>query len=136
MFHCSIRTWALVYLYNVSFGGFLALTVYLPGYFKDAYGKPTDIAGYLGSLFTIIAASYRVPAGFVSDKITFMNGGVFVEIFSMCEMILGSAIMVLTKPLGWNIFGMIILAMGIGGGNAATYKILPKFSKVAVAGRR
>ncbi len=135
MFRCSIRTWALVFLYNVSFGGFLALTVYFPAYYKDAYGKPTEIAGYLGSLFTVIAASYRVPAGFVSDKIRFMNGGVLVEAVSLVEIILGSSIMVLTEDIGWNIAGMIIIAMGIGGGNAATYKILPKFSKASVAGR-
>ncbi len=135
MFHCSLRTWALVYLYNVSFGGFLALTVYFPTYFKDAFGKSTELAGYLASVFTIIAASYRVPAGFISDKIHFMNGGVLVEAVSLVEIIVGSAIMVLSRNFWLNIVGMVIIAMGLGGGNAATYKILPKFSKVSVAGR-
>ncbi len=35
---------------------------------------------------------------------------------------------------GIAIVGTIILALGIGGCNAATYKILPKFSKTSVAG--
>ncbi len=68
--------------------------------------------------------------------IHFMNGGVLVETVSLVEIIIGSLIMVASEDFGWNICGMVILAMGIGGGNAATYKMLPKFSKGSVAGKR
>lgn len=114
----------------------MALTVYLPVYFHDAYDKPTDIAGYLGAGFTVIAATHRVIVGFISDRIHFMDGGVLMEGLSLILVIVGSVVMVLFEDFRLNILGTVIIALGIGGCNAATYKILPKFSKVSIAGIR
>ncbi len=77
-------------MYNVTFGGFLAMTVYLPGFFKDAYGKSVETSGYLGAMFTIIAACNRVPAGFISDHIPFMDGGIFMEYVCLIEVVVGT----------------------------------------------
>ncbi len=132
--YCSVRTWLLVYLYNVSAGGYLALTVYFPVYYKDAHNQSTEVAGYIGGLFPMICASFRMVAGCLSDRIHFMNGGVFMESISLLEVIVGSLIMIFFEDFWINIVGTIVIALGIGGGDASTYKILPEFSKVSVAG--
>ncbi len=95
-----------------------------------------ELAGLLASFFTIIAAIYRVPAGFVSDRIHFMDGGVLLGTISFLEIMGGSAVMVFSETFLWNVVGMLIIALGTGGGNAATYKILPKFSKASITGKR
>ncbi len=62
----------------------------MPGFFRDAYDKPVATAGYLGSMFTIIAASYRIPIGIISDKIHFMDGGIFMEAICMTKVVVGT----------------------------------------------
>jgi NNP family nitrate/nitrite transporter-like MFS transporter len=61
-------TLQLAWLYAVGFGGFVAFSVYLPTYLKNAYGlTPTDAANRTAG-FVILAVVMRPVGGWLSDR--------------------------------------------------------------------
>lgn len=71
------RTWAtlklrptieLALLYAVSFGGFVAFSVYLPTYLKNAYSLTQGDAASRTAGFVVIAVLMRPVGGFLSDR--------------------------------------------------------------------
>ncbi len=57
------RLWALSLFYFVTFGAFVALTVYLPNFLVTHYGLDGVTAGMLTSAFIVAAATLRVLGG-------------------------------------------------------------------------
>jgi MFS transporter, NNP family, nitrate/nitrite transporter len=71
------RTWAtfrmkvtveLSLLYAVGFGGFVAFSVYLPTYLKQAYGLTQADAGLRTAGFVVLAVLMRPLGGWLSDR--------------------------------------------------------------------
>jgi NNP family nitrate/nitrite transporter-like MFS transporter len=54
------RTWILTHFYFVSFGGFIALTVWFPIYWKEFFGVSLIQAGLLTALYSLSASILRV----------------------------------------------------------------------------
>ena len=52
-------TWALVYFYFISFGGFLALTAWLPTYWTQTHAVAFTTAGLLTLMFSLLTALIR-----------------------------------------------------------------------------
>ncbi|MEM0092663.1 MAG: MFS transporter [Saccharolobus sp.] len=125
------RVWALTIMYFTSFGGFMALTSWLPTYWEKLFGLSVAFAGLLaGIIFSLLSAIIRVLGGFLSDKLT----GERVAIIGFSILILGSLLMILSSLVQQSIIGEIIIALGMGIANAAVFKMVPKYSKEAVGG--
>ncbi|WP_290818631.1 MFS transporter [Halovivax sp.] len=132
------RTWALVALYFTSFGGFLALTVWLPSYWTSLHGIEARTAGVLTAVgFILLATFVRIPGGALSDRV----GGERAATASFAVVGLGAICMILTPRIGAlasefgvALVGMILLATGIGVANAATFQLLPLYVPDAVGG--
>ncbi|WP_069807710.1 MFS transporter [Vulcanisaeta thermophila] len=125
------RTWLLVIMYFISFGGFEALTEWLPTYWQNYLSVSVALAGVLtGVAFSLITALIRVPGGWLSDLFT----GERVAVVSYSIMVIGSVIMMLSHSLPLSITGIIIMAVGMGIANAAVYKMVPKYVPEAVGG--
>jgi NNP family nitrate/nitrite transporter-like MFS transporter len=71
------RTWAtfrmpvtmqLSALYAVGFGGFVAFSVYLPTYLKEAYGLTQSDAALRTAGFVVLAVLMRPVGGWLSDR--------------------------------------------------------------------
>src|SRR5207249_11826022 len=61
--------WVLSLFYFLTFGGFVAFSIYLPVLLKDQFGlKPAD-AGFRTAGFVVLAALARPLGGWLSDKI-------------------------------------------------------------------
>lgn len=122
---------ALVFMYFTSFGGFEALTEWLPTYWKIFMNVSTLEAGILtGVVFSLLTALIRVPAGWLSDRI----GGEIVVIFSYLIMIFGSMIFIASYLLPTSILAEVIMGTGMGMANGAVFKLVPKYSPNAVSG--
>ncbi|HEX9910953.1 MAG TPA: MFS transporter, partial [Desulfatiglandales bacterium] len=63
------RTWVLTSLYFFSFGGFIALTVWLPTYWREYYGVSFVMAGVLTLFYSLGTSLLRILGGFVSDRL-------------------------------------------------------------------
>ena len=63
------RTWGLIFLYFVSFGGFLALTAWFPTYWINLHHLSLTDAGILGGVgFSLLAAVARVGGGSLAER--------------------------------------------------------------------
>ncbi|WP_255169439.1 MFS transporter [Natrononativus amylolyticus] len=125
------RSWALVAMYFTSFGGFLALTVWLPSYWVSLHGLEAGTAGVLTAVgFILLATFVRIPGGMLSDRV----GGEETAIASFAVVSVGAVLMILTRDATVAGVGMVLLATGIGVANAATFQLLPQYVPDAVGG--
>lgn len=125
------KTWLLVIMYFTSFGGFEALTSWFPTYWTHYIRVSLILAGLLtGILYSLITALIRVPGGVLSDR----WGGENTAIASYAIMLLGSAIIALSRSFLASLIGEIVIAIGMGIANAAVFKLVPKYSPEAVGG--
>lgn len=125
------RTWVLVFLYTVSFGGgFTSLSAWFPTYWDLFHGLSLANAGLLAGVFIVYGSLIRVPGGSVSDRF----GGENVAIASFGVMALGGAIMTVATGFWPAIVGMMVLGTGMGIANAAVFELVPKFVPEAVGG--
>ncbi len=115
-------SWGLAAFYFLTFGGFVAFSIYLPTLLRDQFGlKPAD-AGFRTAGFVVLATLLRPVGGWVSDRI----GGARV----LSAVFLGIAGFALL--LAWNsILPFSVGALGcaalLGIGNGAVFQLVPRF---------
>ncbi len=125
------RTWGLVALYFVSFGGFLALTAWFPIYWINLHHMDVKSAAVLGGLgFSLVAAIIRVFGGMVSERI----GGERTAALAFLAVLIGALILTFVADFYQALAGELLIALGMGIGNAAVFKMVPKYVPEAVGG--
>ncbi len=124
------QTWALVAVYFTTFGGFMALTAWLPTYWKSFLSEGAITAGLLTALFTILASLARVAGGWVADRL----GGENTALMALGVFLAGAALMFFSHTLALSLIGEILMACGMGVANAAVFKMVPQDVPQAVGG--
>jgi len=125
------RTWGLVALYFVSFGGFLALTAWFPTYWISLHHMDVKSAAALGGLgFSLLAAIIRVFGGMISERI----GGERTAVIAFVAVLAGALMLTFTEEFSLALGGELLIALGMGVGNAAVFKMVPKYVPQAVGG--
>lgn len=125
------RTWGLVSLYFVSFGGFLALTAWFPTYWVNLHHLTVREAALIGGLgFSVLAAIVRVFGGMLSEKL----GGERTATMAFAAVLIGALLLTFVEDFYPDLLGEILMAIGMGIGNAAVFKMVPKFAPKAVGG--
>lgn len=124
------RTWSLVAMYFTTFGGFLALTVWLPTFWTESFGVGLKTAGVLTAVYALLASLIRVGGGVLADR----QGGENTAMISLAVMLGGGILMATTSSFGLAVAAEVFLAIGMGVGNAAVFKILPEAVPDAVGG--
>ena len=126
----NLKNWGLVVANTTAFGGYVALTTWLPTYWALDHGVGIIDAGIIASIgFIILGTIIRVPAGSLSDR----YGGEAILFYSSLLMLAGS-IVFLINGLALDVAGEIILGIGVGVNSAATFKLVPKYSKSNIGG--
>ena len=126
------RTWALVIIYFTTFGGFIALTAWLPTYWTAYFGMTPIQAGMLTALYSVLTSLIRILGGLVSDKLR--EGGENTAILALFIMLMGALVMISSRDYQLAIPGEILLAFGMGICNAAVFKVVPQAVPKAVGG--
>ena len=115
-------SWVLSLFYFLTFGGFVAFSIYLPVLLKDQFGlKPAD-AGFRTAGFVVLATLARPLGGWLSDKI----GGarilqtVFLGIMALALLMSWPAMLPFTV-------GALGCASLLGIGNGAVFKLVPQY---------
>lgn len=125
------RTWILVFLYSISFGGgFTALTAWFPTYWTLFHGASLALAGFLAAVFTVYGSLIRIPGGSLSDRF----GGETVAMAAFGIMAAGALFLTLSSSFAIDIVGMFVLGTGMGVANAAVFELVPKYVPDAVGG--
>jgi len=125
------RTWGLVALYFVSFGGFLALTAWFPIYWVNLHQLDVKSAAMLGGLgFSLLAAITRVFGGVISERF----GGERTALVAFTAVLVGAVLLTYVVEFSQALAGELLIALGMGVGNAAVFKMVPKYVPQAVGG--
>ena len=125
------RTWGLVALYFVSFGGFLALTAWFPIYWTNLHHMDVKSAAMLGGLgFSLLAAIVRVFGGMISERM----GGERTAVVAFVVVLAGALLLTYIQDFSQALTGELLIALGMGVGNAAVFKMVPKYVPEAVGG--
>lgn len=124
------ETWILVIAYFVTFGGFMALTAWLPTYWQKTHGLSATQAGLYTAVYACLAALLRIPGGNISDKI----GGLKVSMFAIA--LLGSVSIIMAFSSNWILSGIctLVIAVAFGLNNAAIMKLVPVYVSKSVGG--
>ena len=124
------QTWVLVFVYFLSFGGFLALTNWFKQLFQEYHAVDLGIAAGLTSLYSIGASLVRAAVGGPIDK---TNPRTVLSSTLLLTGI-GALIIALTTSYSMHITGLICMTIGMGVVNAAVFKVLPQYIPNAVGG--
>ena len=126
------QTWALVGVYFTSFGGFVALTSWLPTYWTSAFAIGVVGAGLLTAMYSLTASGMRIIGGVLADSLH--EGGQNAGILSLLVMLTGALVMSTALTFELAVPAVLLLAIGMGICNAAVFKIVPQVVPQAVGG--
>ncbi len=125
------RTWGLMVLYFVSFGGFLALTVWFPVFWVNSYHVSMVQAGLLGGVgFSLLAAVIRVYGSALSERL----GAERVAVLAYSVVLAGALLLTLGRSFYLSLAGEMLVALGMGTGNATVFRMVPRYVPEAVEG--
>ncbi len=123
-------TWILTILYFITFGGFLALTVWYPSYWRAFYGLGDIQCGILTAAFSMSSALVRASTGSLADKV----GGSKLSYISLVVIAVGAMGMGFSQNIVLSIIFTFIIAVALGVNNTAVFKMLPVYIPKAVGG--
>jgi len=126
----SWKTWGLVLTYFTTFGGMVAMGVWLPTYWQMFHSSTLETAIWLTAAFVILAALFRVIGGRISDAF----GGGKIAILSLSIMLATAIILTLSPDFNISIIGIVMMAIGMGMANSAVFKLVPQEIPHAVGG--
>lgn len=116
----NLRTWRFSLYYFFAFGGFVALSLWLPRYLVGVYGFDIATAGIVAAAYSIPGSIFRALGGVLSDR----RGARSV----MYWMLVVSAIATLLLSLPWRVTPLLfiatvfVLGFVMSLGKAAVYK--------------
>ena len=119
------RLWFLSLFYFVTFGAFVALTVYLPNFLTSHYGMDGVSAGVATSVF-IVAAAYPVVFGRMPEA----DAGQMRNMWDVLRARLGqpgAAVLATAPGLPVYLAGIYLVSIACGIGNGVVFKLVPAY---------
>jgi len=124
------KTWALVAIYFTTFGGFIAMTAWLPVYWTSFYSTTPILAGTLAAVFSVVTSLVRVGGGYLSDRM----GGETTGTVALGVMLAGAVLMTFSGDFHVSFAAEIVMGIGMGVANAAVFKLVAQEIPEAVGG--
>ena len=124
-------TWQACYLYALSFGGYVAFSVFLPTMLQNWYGLEATDASFRMAGFVIVAVIMRPLGGTLSDSL----GAARTLLISYTAVSLAAltlAFQPALMPIGTIAF--IVMAAGLGLGSGAVFALVAQTSDPSVVG--
>jgi MFS transporter, NNP family, nitrate/nitrite transporter len=114
--------WLLAAFYFLTFGGFVAFSIYLPTLLKDSFGLTPADAGFRTAGFVVLATLLRPLGGWLSDRI----GGARV-LAAVLAGIAPFALLLAWPSIPPFTVGALGCAALLGLGNGAVFKLVPQY---------
>lgn len=116
------KSWMLSLYYFLTFGGFVAMAIYLPIFLTDIFKLTPGDAGARTAGFVLLATLLRPVGGMLADKI----GGrrILLWVFPATALM---AIFLACPMMTTFTIGALGMAAAIGLGNGAVFKLVPEY---------
>lgn len=114
-------TWAASYLYALSFGGYVAFSVYLPVYLQNAFDLSAASAAFRMGGFVVVAVIMRPLGGVLADRIGAVRTLVAADIVVALMAIWLATVSHLTHT---GTFAFLMMAVSLGLGTGAVFAVI------------
>lgn len=115
-------SWVLSFFYFLTFGGFVAMSIYLPMFLTEIFKLTPQDAGLRTAGFVLLATVMRPLGGWLSDK----TGGLMILLWVFPFVSAMALLMTWEVMLPFTI-GALGMATAIGLGNGAVFKLVPEY---------
>jgi nitrate/nitrite transporter NarK len=115
------KAWLLGAFYFLTFGGFVAFSIYLPTLLRAQFGLAPADAGFRAAGFVVVATLMRPVGGWLADRI----GGAQVLSWVFSGVALCSLLMIWPSMVPFTV-GALLCATLLGLGNGAVFKLVPE----------
>jgi NNP family nitrate/nitrite transporter-like MFS transporter len=123
------RSWILSLYYFLTFGGFVAMAVYLPTLLTEVFKLTPQDAGFRTAGFVVLATAMRPVGGLLADKV---GGSTILKWVFPATAVM--AIFLACPLMSTFTVGALGMAAAIGLGNGAVFKLVPEYFPTAVGG--
>ncbi|MCI0485380.1 MAG: NarK/NasA family nitrate transporter [Blastocatellia bacterium] len=115
-------SWMLSLYYFLTFGGFVAMSLYLPTFLTDMFDLTPQDAGFRTAGFVVLATVMRPVGGWLADRI----GGrtILLWVFPVTAVM---AVFMACPLMSTFTIGALGMAAAIGLGNGAVFKLVPEY---------
>ena len=117
----SPTAWLLGAFYFLTFGGFVAFSIYLPTLLRAQFGLAPADAGFRAAGFVVLATLMRPLGGWLADRI----GGAQVLSWVFGGVSLFALLLMWPSMVPFTV-GALACAMLLGLGNGAVFKLVPE----------
>ena len=114
--------WVLSFFYFLTFGGFVAMSIYLPTFLTEMFRLTPQDAGLRTAGFVLFATVMRPVGGWLSDKV----GGLRVLLW-IFPIVIAMAMLLTFQTMSPFTIGALGMAAAIGLGNGAVFKLVPQY---------
>ena len=121
------ESWILSLYYFLTFGGFVAMAVYLPTFLTDMFKLTPSDAGLRTAGFVVLATAMRPVGGTIADK--FGGHKVLTFVFPITALF---AVLMAFPTMPTFTIGALGMAAAIGLGNGAVFKLVPQYFPTTV----
>jgi NNP family nitrate/nitrite transporter-like MFS transporter len=120
-------SWILSLYYFLTFGGFVAMAIYLPIFLTETFQLTPRDAGLRTAGFVVLATAMRPVGGWLADR----NGGrrILLWVFPVIAV---TAIFMSCPLMSTFTVGALGMACAVGLGNGAVFKLVPEHFPQAV----
>lgn len=117
------KLWLFSLFYFITFGSFVAFTIYLPNFLVSNFGLEKVDAGMRTAGFIAVATFFRPIGGWLADKFQplFLLTGTF-SIYTVAAIILA-----FMPDMGLYTVGCLAIAFSAGIGNGVIFKLVPLY---------
>lgn len=120
--------WFLSLFYFITFGAFVAFTMFLPSFLVDNFGLEPIDAGIRTATFIVIATALRPIGGLLADKFN----AFIILMFVFIGVAFSGILLSFSPGIAWYTVGALAVAVTVGIGNGTVFKLVPLyFSKQA-----
>ena len=115
-------SWVLSVFYFLTFGGFVAMSIYLPMFLTELFKLSPQDAGLRTAGFVLLATAMRPVGGWLSDKV----GGLTILLW-IFPFVTAMALLLTAQVMVPFTIGALGMAAAIGLGNGAVFKLVPQY---------
>ncbi|HLR69130.1 nitrate/nitrite transporter [Virgibacillus alimentarius] len=124
----NMTLWFLSLFYFITFGAFVAFTVFLPSTLVDDFHLTPVDAGLRTAGFIALATFIRPVGGWLADKFN----AFIILMFTFLGVALSGVLLSFSPTIEWYTIGALVVGVSIGIGNGTIFKLVPLyFSKQA-----
>ncbi|WP_338451023.1 nitrate/nitrite transporter [Niallia oryzisoli] len=117
------KLWLLSLFYFITFGSFVAFTVYLPNFLVSNFGLEKVDAGIRTAIFIAVATFMRPIGGWLADRFH----SLILLMFTFGVYTISAIILSLAPSIEWYTVGCLTIAFCAGMGNGVIFKLMPMY---------